>query len=59
MCDQHLFKSLAIEIELCLWCLQVTISLNVGTLLTFMKSRAEKLLPWQGIEPTNLDFEAK
>jgi len=54
MFDQHLYKSP--DIELCLWTLQITISLSEGGLQIPLQSGVEKLQARMWFEPTILDL---
>jgi len=57
MCDQHLYKSPATDIDILLWTLQRTITLTENALLNFLQTAVEKLLAWQGIELTTSDLK--
>jgi len=48
------WKSLAKDTGLYLWLLQFFITLKDSVVFIFLQSCAEKLLAWQGIEPTTL-----
>jgi len=50
MHDQHLYKSLAIEV---LWSLQITITLTEGAKLIILQSGVKKLLAWEAVDRTD------
>jgi len=59
MRDQHLYKSLAMDIELRLCSLQITIILIDYALKIFSQSRIEKWLTWLGIQLTTFDLSSQ
>jgi len=56
--NQHLRKSLVIDIEFYLWKMQIAISLTEVALVICFTNGEEKLLPWTGIKPTSLDLSS-
>jgi len=51
MCDQCLYETPNIGVQLCLWSLQIITTLTEGALLIFLQSSwVQKLLYWLGIK---------
>jgi len=55
MHNQHVYENPTVDINLCLWSLQITITLTEGALLIILQPGLEKLLEWLGIETSTID----